>query len=204
MPKRLSTLFAVSLLVSFAFAKDKTKTPLPTYVLRAQTVAVIIDPDAGFSVENPDANKTAQKDVETALLNWGRYNPILGTQAADLIIVVRKGNGRLASDTINDPRQNNRPAVINPIDNGVSAGVQHGPQPNQPGIGSGTGPSPQVEVGGTNDSFLVYEGGGDQPLDRAPVWRYVAKDGLRPHTVPAVDAFRKAVADAEKAAAKNP
>jgi hypothetical protein len=32
----------------------------------------------------------------------------------------------------------------------------------------------------------------------------VGKDGLFPHTVPAVAAFRKAVADAEKAASKNP
>jgi hypothetical protein len=51
---------------------------------------------------------------------------------------------------------------------------------------------------------VVYEGGGDRPLDRAPAWRYIAKDGLMPHSVPAVDAFRKAVADAEKAAAKTP
>jgi hypothetical protein len=61
-----------------------------------------------------------------------------------------------------------------------------------------------MEIGQSEDSFLVYEGGGDRPLDRAPVWRYIAKDGLQTPAVPAVDAFRKAVADADKAAAKTP
>jgi hypothetical protein len=201
---RVPALIAVCLLASFAFAKDKTKSTLPVYVLRAQTVAVIIDPNAGFSMEDPNANRVAQKDVETALLNWGRYNPILQTHDADLIIVLRKGNGKFASQTIHDPRQNNRPGSITPMDDGVSVSGQHGPQPNQPGLGPAEPPSPQTEIGETNDSFLVYEGGGDQPLDRAPVWRYLAKDGLKSHDVPAVDAFRKAVADADKAAAKKP
>ncbi len=207
MPKRVATLFALCFLVTFGFAKDKTKSNLPGYVLRAQTVAVIIDPNAGFSIDDPQANQVARKDVETALLNWGRYNPILTTQDADLIIVLRKGNGHLVDQTIHDPRQNNRAGVINPTDNGVSIGGQHGPQPNPPDLESGAGtpnPNPQMEIGQVDDSFIVYEGGGDKPLDRAPAWRNVAKDGLHPHDVPAVEAFKKAVADAEKAAAKKP
>jgi hypothetical protein len=123
---------------------------------------------------------------------------------ADLIIVVRKGNGQMVKNTIRDPRQNNRPGSINPTDDGVAVAAQHGSQTNQPEIGSGGGIAPQTEIGEADDSFLVYEGGSDSPLDRAPVWRYITKDGLQPHTVPAVDAFRKAVADAEKAASKNP
>src|SRR5579875_4227776 len=90
---RIPILIALCMAAACGFAKDKTKATLPTYVLRAQTVAVMIDPQAGFSIEDPEANRTAQKDVETALLNWGRYNPVLSGQTADLIIVVRRGNG---------------------------------------------------------------------------------------------------------------
>ena len=197
---RVSTLIAVCLLATLGFAKDKKKNTLPTYVLRAQTVAVIIDPTAGFTIDDPRANEVARQDVESALLSWGRYNPILQTNDADLIVVVRKGNGRMVNDTIHDPRQNNRPGSVLTADNGVSLNGQHGTPSNQPS----PEPTPQMDIGQTEDSFVVYEGGGDRPLDRAPVWRYTAKDGLLSPAVPAVDAFRKAVADAEKAAAKTP
>jgi hypothetical protein len=56
----------------------------------------------------------------------------------------------------------------------------------------------------TNDSFVVYRGSIDHPLDTPAAWRYVFADGLLPHSVPAVAAFKKAVAEAEKAAAKHP
>jgi hypothetical protein len=201
MRTRLTTLIAVCLLATMGFAKDKKKATLPTYVLRAQTVAIIIDPTAGFTIDDPRANEVARQDVESALLSWGRYNPILQTNDADLIVVVRKGNGRMVNDTIHDQRQNNRAGSVIPADNGVSISGQHStPGPPQPS----PEPTPQMDVGQTEDSFVVYEGGGDRPLDRAPAWRYIAKDGLMPHSVPAVDAFRKAVADAEKAAAKTP
>jgi hypothetical protein len=199
MRTRLTTLIAVCLLATMGFAKDKKKAILPTYVLRAQTVAVIIDPNAGFTIDDPRANQVAKQDVESALLSWGRYNPILQTNDADLIVVVRKGNGRMVNDTIHDPRQNNRPGSVIPADNGASINAQEGPRAQ-----SSPEVTPQMEIGQTDDSFVVYEGHGDRPLDRAPVWRYVAKDGLLTPAVPAVDAFRKAVADADKAAAKTP
>ena len=200
MRTRLSILVAVCLLATMGFAKDKKKAILPTYVLHARTVAVIIDPTAGFTIDDPRANEVARQDVESALLSWGRYNPILQTNDADLIVVVRKGNGRMVNDTIHDPRQNNRPGSVLTADNGVSLNGQHGTSSPQPS----PEPTPQMDIGQTEDSFLVYEGGGDRPLDRAPAWRYIANDGLMPHSVPAVDAFRKAVAEAEKAAAKTP
>jgi hypothetical protein len=206
---RASGLVAVVLLaVSTSFAKDKTKPTLPPYVLTARTVAVVVDPDAGMSVDNPQANQIAQKDVETALLNWGRFDPTISTQAADLIIVVRKGHGRLVDETIPDPRQNSRAGVINPTDNGISIGAQHGSQSNPSNSSTSNFPASQspsqTEIGAVDDSFAVYKGGGGNPLDSPPAWRYVAKDGLRPHNVPAVDEFRKAVAEAEKAASKKP
>jgi hypothetical protein len=207
MPKRVLTLFAVGLLMSFAFGKDKNKRILPAYVLSAHTVAVITEPGAGISLDDPRANENARKDVETALLSWGRFEPVLSTQGADLIITVRKGTGRSVAETIPDGRQNNRPGDITTADNGISLGGQHGgSRPSaQPGLGPGQGPAgPQTEIGGADDSFVVYEGGNENPLDAPPAWRYMAKDGLAPHSVPAVEAFKKAVAEAEKAAAKKP
>ena len=91
MPNRASVLLAATLFIaSTGFAKDK-KPPLPFTVLQARTVVVLVDRDAGMSVEDPRANQVAQKDVETAFLNWGRFLPLLSGQPADLIIVVRKG-----------------------------------------------------------------------------------------------------------------
>jgi hypothetical protein len=207
MLKRASILFAASLLVTLGFAKDK-KPIMPAYVLTARTVAVIIDPSAGMSIDDPRANQDAQKDVETALLNWGRFDPVVSTRTADLIIVVRRGNGHLTNETIADPRQNNRIGAINPSDNGIAGAGQHGPQPNlSDDAGNGASqptPHPQMEAGQPSDSFVVYKGGEDRPLDTSPAWRYDASGGLSPHSVPAVAVFRKAVENAEKAAAKKP
>jgi len=206
MHKRVAAVFALSLLVAaVGFPKDK-KGMLPPYVLRARTVAVIIDPNAGVSIDDPQANRVAQKDVEMALQSWGRFDPIISTQAADLIIVVRRGHQHFVDQTISNPRQNDRAGTINPTDNGVGIGAQQGRSPSLSGPGSADDSSPhsQTEIGSSDDSFVVYEGGVDHPLDSAPAWRYIAKEGLLPHTVPAVDQFRKAIAKAEKAAAKTP
>lgn len=202
-------LIAVLSILPSGFAKDKTKVSLPTYILRAKTVSVLIDPNAGVELTDPQANRTAQKDVEAALLQWGRFEPAIDSATADLLIVVRKGNGRNVNATIPAPQQNRRPGVINGTDTGILIGGQRGKQPNAPNApdtSSPGSPHPQTEIGEANDSFLVYEGqqAGQQKdaLDTSPGWRYVARDGLRSHSVPAVDAFRKAIADAEKNSAK--
>ena len=160
-------------------------------------------------MDDPKANEVARKDVETALLNWGRLQPVMSAQTADLIIVVRRGHGRMVSRTVTDPRQNGHPGSVNPYDSGIAIGAQHGKQPNpidaqNPGATQDS-PHSQTEIGGADDSFSVYAGGVDDPLDSNPVWKYVAKDALRPHTVPAVAEFRKALAEADKlASAKKP
>jgi hypothetical protein len=215
--RRVGLLVSLLLLLpSLTLAKDKKgETILPPYVLQARTVAVIIDPMAGVSLDDPRANEVAQRDVETALLNWGRYQPILSRREADLVIVVRRGTGKLASGTIRDPRQGNQPGVIEPTDSGIRIGVQHGreyPGSGQPGsypADASDGhdrqmdqrPHPQATVGGAEDSFLVYQGQmqgqTEAPLDAVPAWRYEEKNALKPHTVPAVDEFRKAVEAAE-------
>ena len=211
MRKRASCLLiGVLLALPSGFAKDK-KPLLPNYILQAKTVAVLIDPNAGVSVTDPQANRVAQKDVETALLKWGRLEPVLDSATADLLIVVRKGNGRTVNATIPDPQQNRRPGVINGTDTGVLIGGQRGNQPNAPNQPDSTlpgRPGPQTEVGEADDSFLVYEGQQAglprDALDASPGWRYVTKDALRSHNVPAVDAFRKAIDDAQKAPAAKP
>ena len=117
---------------------------------------------------------------------------MIGTVEADLIIVIRRGHGRLADATISDPRQNNRAGVINPTDNGIGVGAQRGTQPGLVRRPTGRGirkagirrasllpdSQPQLEVGGADDSFMVFDGKVQKPLDGAPGWRYVAPDGL--------------------------
>lgn len=214
--RRIALMAAAVMLVAPVLAKSKDKT-LPAYILQARTVAVVIEPFAGIDPNDPRANQVAQKDVETALANWGRFQPLMSPEGADLVIVIRKGHGRLADGTISDPRQNNRAGVINPTDDGVMVGAQHGTQPVL-GTQDGTGrypqgqtpqnqvpqsqiPHPEMEIGGAEDSFAVFDGKAPKPMDSAPGWRYMAQDGLRAHNVPAVDEFKKAVAAGDKAAA---
>jgi hypothetical protein len=206
MSKRVSAALVIGLMFATgAIAKKKDDPVVPDYILRAHTVAVMIDPSAGMAVEDPRANQVAQKDVETALLKWGRFMPVISPKGADIVIVIRKGNKRAVDETVSDPTQNNRPGVINPTDNGVQMGGQRGRQPGELGSGipdaSGRQAQPQMEIGSTDDSFVVHQGDAVDPLDSPVGWRYVAKEGLRSHDVPAVDQFKKALAAAEKAAA---
>jgi hypothetical protein len=188
--------------------KDKE---LPMYVLQAQTIAVMIDPDAGVSLKDPYANQTAQRDVETALVNWGRFRVVIGSEQADLVVVIAKGSGKLAAETLPDRRQNSRPGSVTPSQDGIGIGVQHGTQPPLREGGSTNGtqngerdPRPQAVLGQVDDTFSVYEGKlGEPVMDSPPVWRWVHKNGLHSHDVPAVDEFRKAIAKAEKKIAQQ-
>ena len=191
-----------------AAGKDKKKVLLPADVLQARTVLVIIDPDAGVAVETPTANRTAQEDVENALMNWGRFSLVMEASNADLVISVRKGNGRIAQPTIGGVPNNNRPIILEPGNSGGRVGGRTGtPSDIGDSDDSGSqsqGPHPQVEVGQVQDMFVVYRGKRDRPLENPPVWRYTAKDALRSPNVPAVDAFRKLIAEAEKQQAATP
>ena len=199
----------VSVVVTAAFAASN-KPIIPPYVLQARTVAVMIDPGAGVSLRDPNANQTAQKDVEKAILKWGRFVTVMGAQQADLVIVLRKGRNQVVDETVGDPRQNSRVGSANHTDDGISIGVQHGPQPGlsrgSPSNGdqnSPRGAQQQLEIGTSQDSFEVYEGNVDHPMDGIPGWRWVRKDGLHPHDVPAVAEFRKAIEEAQKQAAQQ-
>jgi hypothetical protein len=202
MLSRLSLLLSLVLLLAcLAPASNKKKDALPAEVLDARTVVVLVDPDAGLSTLAPLANKTAQEDVEKALANWGRLRLVLmGGNNADLVITVRRGNGKIVQPTVSGEPTNDRPVVVVPSDSGIHIGAQQGrpPDSTQPRPAD-TSPGLGGEVGPTEDTFLVYRGGpGSPPLERAPVWRCVSKNGLRSPDVPAVAEFRKAVEAALK------
>jgi len=180
-------------------AKNKKK-GLPDIVLHARTVLVLVDPDAGVSVMDPNENRMAQDEVEKALTAWGRFTPVMDAQTADLIITVRKGHGRVVNPTIGGV-PTDRPVVLQPSGSGIRVGAQQGrPSPvSDPTLNPQTGPYPRTEVGATDDMFTVYQAGGvPDPLDKSPLWRYSAKDALTAPYVPAVGEFRKAVDEAEK------
>lgn len=189
-----------ALLCAAVFAKDKKKVLLPYDILQAHTVWVIVDPTAGVDVQDPNVNRLARENVEKALAKWGWLTPVTDPDMADLIITVRKGNKKLVQPTISGTTINTPPPVIGQrTDSGVSvAGRTGGPAPQ-------SDPAPQLEVGPTQDAFVVYRGDpqhvkNTNALDEPPVWRYMAKDALSSPGVPAVDAFRKLVDETAKQA----
>ncbi len=204
MVRRLFPLLSIFFLLLIpATAKDKKKAVMPAGVLRAQTVRVVIDPDAGEPVDQPNANDMARDNVERALMEWGRYQPVMDGQESDLVIKIRTGNGRAMRPTIKGGPVDQRPGLGQTTDSSVRIGVQQGQAPplNDPSMtppGRGGSPRMSNEIGPTEDMFEVYLGGEQYPLDGSPVWRYVATDCLRAPKVTAVEEFRKAVAEAEK------
>jgi hypothetical protein len=189
-----------------AAGKDKKKAVLPTDVLEARTVLVVIDPQAGVPLDAPNTNINARDNVEKALMNWGRFSLAMDVSTADLVISVRRGNGKIAQPTIGGVPTNNRPGIYQPTDSGGRVGVSRGtpPQAGDPTGMPGRSPTPQVDVGDGQDMFAVYRGKRDNALDTSPVWRYSDKDALRSPDLPAVDAFRKAIVEAEKQRAATP
>ena len=197
--RSLAVLPLLLLAICSVAGNEKKKPVLPVSVLNARTVVVLIDPDAGISPSAPLANKTAQEDVEKALAKWGRLKPEISTATADFVIVIRKGSGKLVQQTIGGTGPNNQPIIIQPNDSGIRIGGQKGQPPDGTQTDpASTAPHPQVEIGAVADSFLVYDGAVGDPLNRAPIFRYVAKNALKSPDVPAVDEFRKIFDETEK------
>ena len=206
MTKRTCFLLASALLFvsAPAFAKKKEKPTLPDIVLKAQTVLVLIQPDAAEPLTDPLANRKAQEEVEKALMRWGRFRLALDVDTADLVITVKKGTGKAASPTISGGPVDTRPGTIETTDNEIRIGGAKGRPPDA------TNPidSPNsdnrahtgMEVGGTDDLFRVFLGGTKYPLDGPAIWTFTDKNALRPPEVTAVAQFRKAIEEAEKAA----
>jgi hypothetical protein len=184
---------------SLAFASGDKKRVLPAYVLSAETVFVLIDPDAGTSTTSPMANQQARDDVEKALMKWGRFRMAMNAGVADLVVVVRKGSGKIVQPTIGGLPTNDRPVIVQRTDDRGRIGGQKGRPPGSTDPApQDTHPAPQIEAGMSDDMFVVYHGGEGNPLDGPPAWRYVGKDALKSPSVPAVAEFRKAIEEAEK------
>jgi hypothetical protein len=205
-----ATMIAMALVLALAAgmasAKKKEKVLLPDFVLKAETVVVLILPDTGEPMNDPFANRKAQEEVEKAVMKWGRYRLSQDTSTADLVIAVKKGSSKIANPTINGGPVDTRPGTIETTDNQIRIGVKQGTPPNGPGSGDATSSdgraSPGMEVGSSDDRFEVFRAAIYTGHD-APVWQYIAKDGLKPPAVTAVEQFRKAVEEAEKAAAQK-
>jgi len=200
MPVRIRRVTAILVLFSsLASAANDKKPVLPAYVLRAQTAFVLIDPDAGTSPASPQANQKARDDVEKAIMKWGRFRLVMEPGSADLIVVVRKGSGKVVQPTIGGLPTNDRPVIVQPTDNGIRLGGQTGRPPGSTDPSpQDTHPTPQIEAGMTDDMFAVYQGGAGNPLDGPAAWRYMNKNALKSPNVPAVAEFRKAIEEAER------
>ena len=193
----------LTLLALFAFslhplvAKDKQKkSPLPLTVLDAKTISIVIDPDAR-SLSRRSRRKPYRSE------GCRSRHPEMGTLPTHALHHERRPHHRHSQRTgsITDA------SLSNPRNDGIPVSAQAGNQPGlanrPPGTNSDT-PTPQGDSLNNEDSFLVYDGKTQTPLSSPAIWRYNGMDGLRSHSVPAVDAFRKAVAETEKiAAAKN-
>jgi hypothetical protein len=203
-----------------AAGKDKKKATLPVDILKAHTVWVIVDPSAGVDINDPRANQIARADVEKAFVRWGRLEPVTNSDMADLIITVRKSHSKIADGTIVGTPINRPPPVIaQSTDSSIhAAGGTRGTQmPGGPIDASNSGdlgpsmdngypgrPSPQAEIGGSQDMFVVYRSHVRDALNAPPVWRYTEKDALESPDVPAVEAFRATIVQSEKQLAGKP
>jgi hypothetical protein len=220
MVSRKLTLIVLILSSLVAAGKDKKKATLPEDILKAHTVWVIVDPTAGVDIDDPNANRIARADVEKALVQWGRLEPVTNADMADLIITVRKGHDKIADGTIaGTPINQPPPAIGESTDSRIhAAGSTRGGQmpggpidastSGDPGQSGNNGypsrPSPQAEIGGSRDMFVVYRSHASNALNAPPVWRYTAKDALESPDVPAVDAFRAIIVESEKQLAGKP
>jgi hypothetical protein len=197
-------LLSLLLIVQSAIAKKKKQT-LPDVVLNAETVSVIIDPDAGESLTNPTANRNAQENVEKAFTTWGRFRLQMEPETADLIIVVRKATP--GGPSIHNSPADNRPVILQPSDGNIRIGGQQGHAPGSQDPGAGipedNGPHMGNDTGSSTDSFAVYFGHTENPTDAAPIWRYMAKNALNAPDVTAVAQFRKAIEESEKQQQQN-
>jgi len=200
--RSISTYCLVLLFAACAIAKDKKKPPVSDIVLRAQTVLVVIHPDAGEPLTDPRANRTAHDDVEQAMMTWGRFRVVRDTETADLIIAVRKGHANgptvknAPGDTIIYPPTRQPSSRQPPLTPPLTHPPLEGP--------AGTGPRVTNEAGPAEDTFEVYLGRMEYPLEAAPVWRYMAKDALNGPKVKAVEQFHNAIDESEKQHQQKP
>jgi len=204
---RVLALFAgIVVLASCVVAKKKEKQVLPDAVLRAQTVFVVIQPDAKEPPTEPNANLKAQKAVEEALLKWGKFRLALDNTTADIVISVQKGTGKAMSPTISGGPVDSRPVDVE----GDASQIRIMGQTGHPDTTSTNDPNPNAraqtgtQAGGSEDVLRLFIGGGvEYPLDYAPVWMYSRKDALKGPEMAAVAELKKVFEESERVAAER-
>jgi hypothetical protein len=209
-PVRRATAMLALVIAAAGLASAKKKVYLPTFVLKAQTVMVVILPGSGEPLNDPDANVMAQANVEQAFMKWGRYQIVHDASQADILVGVRKGTGKIANPTISGGPIDSRPATVETTDSDIYVSVQQGHPPDltqQPTPTETETPSAKphtgVDVGPRDETFELFQGRREYPLDSPAVWRCTVKDGLNAPDVTSVEQFRKAVEEADKAAAQS-
>ena len=203
---RVLALFAgIVVLASCVAAKKKEKQVLPNTVLRAQTVFVVIQPDAREPLTEPNANLKAQKAVEEALMKWGKFRLALDTTAADIVISVQKGTGEVMSPTISGGPVDSRPGDVEGDAGQIRIMGQKGHPPDTTSIPTNEPSAPVhtgTQTGGSEDVLRLFIAGGVQnPLDYPSVWSYSRKDALKGPEVAAVAELKKVFEESEKVAA---
>ena len=173
----------------------KEKHVLPDVVLEARTVMIVIIPDTREKLPNPKSEQALRDDVEAALEKWGRFLS-KSTGKVDLVIVARQGH--VEAPRVNFPA-NDPKSPLHP--NSGSPQLD----PDTPGLRADRAGAQRTidELRLEEDSFEVYQGGVDHPLDAAPIWQYKAKLALKGPKVTAVEHFRKAVEESEKSRQKK-
>jgi hypothetical protein len=208
-PVRSATAMLAMVIAAAGLASAKKKVYLPSFVLKAQTVMVVILPGSGEPVNDPHANLNAQANVEKAFMKWGRYQIVHDASQADLVVAVRKGAGKIASPSISGGPIDSRPATVETTDSDIHVSVQQGHPPDlnqQPTLTGTETPSAKphtgIEVGPRDDTIELFQGKREYPLDSPAVWRCTVKDGLNAPDVTSVEQFRKAVEESDKAVAQ--
>jgi hypothetical protein len=194
---RLLIVFFLSLLSVFqADAKNKKKQAVPDDVLEAQTALLVISADTRAPLTNETDVQAIRDDLEKAFTKWDRFR-IVHSPTADLVIVAHQGHVE-APEILAPPLEDRSVFHLN---NGNPT-----LDPNSPGAPTPRGSAQRTanELRLEEDTFEVYRGGVDHPLDASPVWQYRAKLALHGPKVAAVEHFRKAIDESEKQRQQKP
>ncbi len=195
MEQRIARGLLAGIVLFAGLGQAKDKQSLPTDILNAHTVAVMMYPGSEAPLVSPGENRSAVSSVESAIMRWGRFT-LSNAADADLIIAVRKGRRGGAVLTGGDS-----PVILNPADDGVHVGGSRGTPPYPvPGQSAG---SPRITetMGPADDMLVVYRGrtlASGNPLDAPALWRFSGKNVLDAPSVAAVAALKKAIEQAEK------
>lgn len=194
-PRAVCLLSLLALLPILLSAKDDG---LPAEVLKAHSVRIVISDHDGKQLNDPTADSNAERAVEKALSDWGRFVIVAGD--ADLVIAVHAGTDKLVSTTVEDGSSDTRGSVET-ADGKIRVFGQEGRAPvisDSPTVDpKHTGPHVGKQVGQVKDSLELYDGVAYRS-DSMPIWRYAAKNALKEPDVMAVQQLRKAVAASEK------